>query len=45
MKIVNRTKAEQIFNGITVGPGETFQDSDDEAPKKKRRRTRKEKAK
>lgn len=26
MKIVNRTKVEQIFGGITLQPGETWED-------------------
>lgn len=24
MRIVNRTKVEQVFNGVTIAPGETY---------------------
>lgn len=46
MRIVNRTKVEQVFGGITLQPGETWEDGKTVKPEKaapKRGRPRKEK--
>lgn len=46
MKIVNRTKVEQVFGGVTIAPGETWEDGKASAPEKaapKRGRPRKSK--
>jgi hypothetical protein len=43
MKIVNRAKVEQIFGGVTIAPGETWEDGKTVEPSPKRGRPRKEK--
>ena len=44
MKIVNRTKVEHVFGGVTIAPGETWEDGNTAKPEKaapKRGRPRK----
>jgi hypothetical protein len=43
MKIVNRTKVDQVFGGVTIAPGETWEDGKPTKPSPKRGRPRKEK--